>query len=58
MYQGEYNGTKKHEADLPDVLERAWNVGVDFMVITGGSLDDATKAIELAKLDGNCSNTC
>lgn len=58
MYQGEYNGSKKHEADLPDVLERAWNAGIDRMIITGGSLNDAKKAIEFSKMDGNCSNTC
>ena len=55
MYQGEYNGSKKHEADLPQVLDRAWNVGIDHMIISGGSLSDAANAVNLAKMDGNSS---
>ena len=52
MYQGEYNGSKKHEADLPQVLDRAWKAGLESMIITGGSLSDASQAIELSKQDG------
>ena len=52
MYQGEYNGSKKHEADLSQVLERAWKAGLESMIITGGSLSDASQAIELSKQDG------
>ena len=33
MYQGEYNGSKKHEADLPCVLERSWKAGIEYMII-------------------------
>lgn len=51
MYQGEYNGSKKHESDLPSVLERAWKAGINYMIITGGSLSDARQAIEMSKLD-------
>ena len=51
MYQGEYNGSKKHEADLPCVLERSWKAGIEYMIITGGSLSDATEAINLSKID-------
>jgi len=49
MYQGEYHGSKKHEPDLDAVLERAWKHGLDKMMITGGSLDDAHKALEIAR---------
>ena len=52
MYQGEYNGSKKHEADLLQVLDRAWQSGLKSMIITGGSLSDAAKAIELSKQEG------
>ena len=52
MYQGEYNGSKKHDADLNYVLDRAWSAGIEYMLITGGSLSDATQAIELSKQDG------
>jgi len=49
MYQGEYNGSKKHEADLSCVLDRAWKSGIESMIITGGSLSDSSQAIELSK---------
>ena len=49
MYQGEYNGSKKHEADLSCVLDRAWKSGIESMIITGGSLTDSSQAIELSK---------
>ena len=52
MYQGEYNGSKKHEADLSQVLDRAWKAGLESMIITGGSLSDASQAIELSRQDG------
>ena len=52
MYQGEYHGSKKHEPDLDAVLERAWGHGLDKMMITGGSLEDAHKALEIARSHG------
>ena len=52
MYQGEYHGSKKHEADLEQVLLRAWDQGLDKMIITGGNLEESKKSIEIAKTDG------
>ena len=52
MYQGEYHGSKKHEPDLDAVLDRAWKHGLDKMMITGGSLDDAHKALDITKKHG------
>ena len=52
MYQGEYHGSKKHEPDLDAVLERAWKHGLDKMMITGGSLEDAHKSLEIARSHG------
>ena len=49
MYQGEYHGSKKHEPDLEQVLDRSWNQGLDKIIITGGSLQESKKSIELAK---------
>ena len=49
MYQGEYHGSKKHEPDLEQVLDRAWNQGLDKIIITGGNLEESKKSIELAK---------
>ncbi|MPC75522.1 putative deoxyribonuclease TATDN1 [Portunus trituberculatus] len=49
MYQGIYHGNKKHEADLSHVLKRAWEAGLNKMIITGTSLSDSKAALELAK---------
>merc|ERR1719367_586853 len=49
MYQGEYHGKTKHQPDLDKVLERSWQNGLEKMIITGGSLEDAKKALEVAK---------
>uniref|UniRef100_A0A2H1VER8 Deoxyribonuclease TATDN1 n=1 Tax=Spodoptera frugiperda TaxID=7108 RepID=A0A2H1VER8_SPOFR len=51
MYQGLYHGSKKHEPDLDTVLARAWDGGLAKMIITGGSLTDSQKAIEMAQSD-------
>lgn len=56
MYQGVYHGSKKHEPDLDKVLRRAWDNGMDKMIITGGSLNDSKKAIDLANSD--CKFLC
>lgn len=53
MYSGVYNGSKKHEPDLQQVLERTWNAGLEKIIITGGNLEESKKALELAKTDGN-----
>jgi TatD DNase family protein len=50
-YQGEYNGSKYHEADLDAVLQRAWAVGVEKIIITAGTLSESRQALELARTD-------
>ena len=50
MYQGVYNDNKKHAPDLPDVLDRSWNQGLSKIIITGGSLEDSKKALDLAQI--------
>lgn len=49
MYQGIYHRSKKHEPDLDTVLKRAWSGGLDKIIITGGSLADSRKAIDLSR---------
>lgn len=49
MYKGIYHGSKKHEGDLEAVLQRAWNSGMQKMIITGGSLEDSREALQLAE---------
>ncbi|KAJ2948674.1 hypothetical protein O0L34_g7930 [Tuta absoluta] len=57
MYQGVYHGSRKHEPDLEQVLKRAWNIGMDKMIITGGSLVDSKKALDLAGTDSRLFTT-
>ncbi|XP_050352675.1 deoxyribonuclease TATDN1 [Nymphalis io] len=57
MYQGIYHGSKKHEPDLDKVLKRSWSAGMDKMIITGGSLVDSKKAIELSRTDSRLFST-
>lgn len=53
MYIGIYNGSKKHEADLQQVVKRSWEAGLSKIIITGGNLEESKRALELAKSDGN-----
>lgn len=53
MYSGIYNGSSKHLPDLENVLERSWNAGLQKIIITGGSVEDSKKAIEMAKTNGD-----
>lgn len=55
MYQGEYNGGRKHEPDLDKVLSRAWGVGVEKIFITAGSHQDARDSVKLAQTNGKVS---
>jgi len=51
MFSGMYNGTKKHENDLSNVLERSWAVGVQKIIVTAGNLTESKEAAKLCKLD-------
>lgn len=53
MYSGIYNGKQKHEGDIQNVLNRTWDSGIEKVIITGGSLTESKKALELARSDGN-----
>lgn len=57
MYQGEYHGSKKHEADLKFVLARAWENGMHKMMVTGGSLEESERALALVKWDDRLFST-
>lgn len=63
MFRGIYGGTQKHTNDLNLVLERAWKQGVEKMIITVGTLNEADEALKLAKTNGKssyiqCSSIC
>lgn len=52
MFQGVYNGNQKHEADLNHVLDRAWSTGMDKIILTVGTVNEAEAAFKIAKEDG------
>lgn len=60
MYSGIYHGSKKHEGDLSDVLCRAWDSGLDKIIITGGSLEESQAALKLSETDSKlfCTVGC
>ncbi|OIR57652.1 MAG: TatD family hydrolase [Amphiamblys sp. WSBS2006] len=49
MFQGEYNGKRKHEEDVSDVLARAETAGVRGMVVTAGKAEETLDAVALIK---------
>jgi TatD DNase family protein len=51
MYSGIYNGTRKHEGDLQQVLQRSWNAGLKKIIITGGNLKESQMALSVATND-------
>lgn len=52
MFQGRYGDSQKHAADLDVVLARAWQQGLQKIIITAGCLKDVDEALELASNDG------
>ncbi|XP_026425551.1 putative deoxyribonuclease TATDN1 [Papaver somniferum] len=52
MFKGLYHGKQCHIGDLAAVLGRAWNSGVDRIIVTGGSLEESREALAIAETDG------
>ena len=48
MFRGEYHGKKVHREDLARVLLRARDAGVETVVVTAGTLEEAEEAVRLA----------
>ncbi|KAK7485317.1 hypothetical protein BaRGS_00023416 [Batillaria attramentaria] len=57
VFRGRYHGSRKHEDDLKDVIQRAVDVGMQRMIITGGSLKDSKEALDLAKTEDHLYST-
>lgn len=55
MYQGIYNGSKKHEPDLDKVLQRAYKNGLSKIIVTAGNEEEAEKAGKLVKQFDPCT---
>ena len=49
MYRGEYHGKSYHPDDLAQVLERSWDVGMDKILVTAGTLQEAQRALALCR---------
>ncbi|KAJ1988181.1 hypothetical protein EDC05_005446 [Coemansia umbellata] len=47
VFRGKYRGKQAHEDDMVYILDRARSAGVVGMMVTGGSLHESKKAIEL-----------
>lgn len=52
MFQGRYNNSQKHPADYAQVMKRAWEAGLQKIIITVGTLKDADEALKFASEDG------
>ncbi|KAB2064349.1 hypothetical protein ES319_A09G012900v1 [Gossypium barbadense] len=52
MFKGIYNGKQHHVSDIATVLSRAWNAGVDRIIVMGGSLEESKEALAIAETDG------
>lgn len=51
MYSGVYHDKTCHEPDAAAVLQRAWNAGVEKIIITAGTLQEAKDALEFSQRD-------
>lgn len=49
IYRGVHYGKKAHDDDLHKVVERALEVGVSKMMVTGSDLEESKNAIKLAE---------
>lgn len=54
VFDGVYTGSKKHDPDRKQVLERAWQVGVEKIILTVGTIFDCDPAFKIANTDGEC----
>eukprot|EP00048_Salpingoeca_helianthica_P012359 m.178837 g.178837 ORF g.178837 m.178837 type:complete len:363 (-) comp15362_c0_seq1:28-1116(-) len=51
VFHGVYRGARKHADDFAQMLERAWQAGMQRIIITAGTLADVHKALALCRQD-------
>jgi TatD DNase family protein len=51
VFDGRYSGSRKHDADRQQVLDKAWNVGVEKIILTVGSILEIDPALKIADND-------
>ncbi|KAF2692245.1 deoxyribonuclease tatD [Lentithecium fluviatile CBS 122367] len=49
VFRGEYRGTRRHDNDFEDILQRGIEAGCKKFMVTGSDLDESKHAIEIAK---------
>lgn len=57
MFRGIYHSSQKHPDDFLPMINRAKEIGVEKFIITGGSLSDSMKALQIAELDNSFYST-
>ncbi|XP_041356936.1 putative deoxyribonuclease TATDN1 [Gigantopelta aegis] len=57
VFRGYYHHSKKHEDDFQDILNRAFENGMEKIIITGGCLKDVKEALDLAKTHDSLYST-
>jgi len=57
VFRGEYGNKKVHDEDLEEVLKRAWEVGVDKIIVTATNLTDAKNALQIVSNHPNLYST-
>lgn len=57
VYQGTYYGKTVHTPDIINVIQRAKNVGVTKIMVTGGSLTESSLALNMCQLDSSLYST-
>lgn len=57
MFKGIYRSSQKHQDDFEAMMKRAFDSGVEKMIITGGSLEDSKLAADLASQRPNLFST-
>ncbi|XP_020571259.1 putative deoxyribonuclease TATDN1 [Phalaenopsis equestris] len=57
MFRGIYNRKQYHVSDIEAVLSRAWNAGVDRIIVTGTTLEESREALRIAESDGRLFST-
>lgn len=58
MYQGIYGSSKKHSPDLDQVIKRAFQSGLEKIIITAGTHHETIQALELCERYDNLYTTC
>ncbi|KAL7735954.1 hypothetical protein ACLKA6_002387 [Drosophila palustris] len=57
MFRGCYGGSRKHPDDFNTVLERAWQNGMQKIIVTSGCVSDVNQALELVSKDDRLFTT-